>query len=313
MNAGSAASANAGAAASTDAGGIGPGDASRAGGLGLGFGGRGGVGVDALVRLTPAEVAERDDWLARLGTTAGQVAAEVAAQPELGRADALLQVGLRAEAGWEIDAVIRRYTDARDVAHLSGLAEWLNQRDLPQLALDVGRAERDLVGLAGLPRALQKQVFPAAWADLVVEQADRYGLDPLLLLAVARQESSFDPRAHSQADARGLMQIIPSTARLIAERLGRADDFGLVDLYRPSLSLEFGAWFLQRLLTDYQGQVFPTLLAYNAGSGNVSRWQSRWGDDPDVLVEEIPFAETQNYVRTVYSNVLEYRMLYGNG
>jgi soluble lytic murein transglycosylase len=186
-------------------------------------------------------------------------------------------------------------------------------RDLPQLALEVARAERDLVGLASLPRALQKQVFPPGWADLVVEQADQYGLDPLLLLAVARQESSFDPRAHSQADARGLMQVIPSTARIIAERLGRSDDFTLSDLYKPSVGLEFGSWFLQRLMSDYQGQVFPSLVAYNAGPGNLSRWRTRWGDDPDVLVEEIPFVETQNYARAVYTNYLEYRLLYGGG
>jgi soluble lytic murein transglycosylase len=108
------------------------------------------------------------------------------------------------------------------------------------------------------------------------------------------------------------MQVIPSTARVVAERLGVSDDFTLGDLYKPSVGLEFGAWFLQRLLSDYQGQVFPTLVAYNAGGGNVSRWRARWGDDPDVLVEEIPFAETQNYVRTVYSNYVEYRLLYGS-
>ena len=64
---------------------------------------------------------------------------------------------------------------------------------------------------------------------------------------------------------------------------------------------------------DYHGQVGLALAAYDAGGGNVSRWQDRWGDDPDILVEEIPFAETQTYLRTVYSNYLEYRLLYGPG
>jgi soluble lytic murein transglycosylase len=268
-------------------------------------------GLTALLSLTPKEVAERDTWLVASGTTFEQAAADVASAPELGRADILLQAGLRTEASWEIDAVTRRYVDVRDVAHLSALADWLALRDLPHLSLLVARAERELVGLGGLPRAFQKQVFPAGWADLVVEEANRYGLDPLLVLAVARQESSFDPRARSGADARGLMQVVPATARYIADRLGRSDDFSLTDLYKPSLSLEFGSWFLQRLLGDYTGSVFPALVAYNAGGGNLSRWVSRWGDDPDVLVEEIPFAETQNYVRTAYSNYLEYRLLYG--
>jgi soluble lytic murein transglycosylase len=272
--------------------------------------------LNALLTLTSTELAERDAWLANLGTSAEQVRADVAAEPELVRADSLLQAGLTREASWEIDAVTRRYTEARDVAHLSGLADWLAVRDLPNLGLHVARAERDLAGLAdlgGLPRALQKQVYPPGWADLVVEQADRYGVDPLLLLAVARQESGFDPQAQSEADARGLMQVVPSTARMIADRLGRTDDFSLRDLYKPSVSLEFGSWLVQRLLSDYKGQVLPALLAYNAGPGNLSRWLDRWGDDPDVLVEEIPFVETRTYVRTVYSNYLEYRLLYGRG
>jgi soluble lytic murein transglycosylase len=79
------------------------------------------------------------------------------------------------------------------------------------------------------------------------------------------------------------------------------------------VSLEFGSAFLQRMLGDFRGRLVPALAAYNAGGGNASRWLSRWGDDPDVLVEEIPFAETQTYVRTVYSNYLEYRLLYGGG
>jgi soluble lytic murein transglycosylase len=70
---------------------------------------------------------------------------------------------------------------------------------------------------------------------------------------------------------------------------------------------------LQRLLGDYQGQVVSSLVAYNAGPGNLSRWRDRWGDDADVLVEEIPFVETQDYVRAVYTNYLEYRLLYGGG
>lgn len=267
----------------------------------------------ANLSLTQSELGERAAWLSSLGTTQEQVEADVAAEPGLQRADVLREAGLRTEASWEIDGVQRRYETDHDLAHLSALADWLAARDLPSLGLQVARAERDLAGLGALPRALQKQVYPAAWGDLVAEQADRFGVDPLLLLAVARQESSFDPRAQSNAQARGLMQIVPSTARMLADRLGQADDFTLRDLYRPAVSLEYGSWFVQRLLSDYQGRVGLALAAYDAGGGNVSRWQDRWGDDPDVLVEEIPFAETQIYLRTVYSNYLEYRLLYGPG
>ena len=84
-----------------------------------------------------------------------------------------------------------------------------------------------------------------------------------------RQESSFDPRAQSGAQAMGLTQVVPPTARSIASRLGR-DDFALRDLFKPAVSVEFGTWFLSQLLGDYKGRVFPALAAYNAGGGNVA-------------------------------------------
>ena len=136
-------------------------------------------------------------------------------------------------------------------------------------------------------------MYPAGWGDLVAEQAAHYGVDPLLMLALMRQESSFDPRAQSGAQAMGLTQIVPPTARGIASRLGR-DDFALRDLFKPAVSVEFGTWFLAQLLGDYKGRIFPALAAYDAGGGNVARWLQRFGDDPDLLVEQIPFNETQS-------------------
>jgi len=195
---------------------------------------------------------------------------------------------------------------------MSAVADWANAHDQPQLTLRIGKQMRDLVGLNGLPRALQKDVFPAGWGDIVAEQANAFGVDPLLMLAVMRQESSFDPRAQSGAQAMGLTQIVPSTARTIAARLGR-DDFSLRDLYKPAVSMQFGSWFLSQLLTEYRGRVFPTLAAYDAGGGNVAKWLQRYGDDPDVLVEQIPFAETQTYLRIVYDNYWHYRALYAPG
>jgi soluble lytic murein transglycosylase len=173
----------------------------------------------------------------------------------------------------------------------------------------IGKQERDRLGYANLPRSLQKQVYPAGWGDLVAEQANRYRVDPLLMLSMIRQESSFDPRAQSGAQAMGLTQVVPSTARMIAARLGR-DDFSNNDLYKPAVSLEFGSWFMSQLLGDYKGRVVPALAAYNAGGTNVAHWLDRFGSDPDVFVEQIPLAETQTYVRIVYDNYVHYQALY---
>jgi soluble lytic murein transglycosylase len=260
--------------------------------------------------LTPNEVQERSAWFAALNTTHERVAQEVWGLPAMRRADVLLDLGLRTEAGWEVDSVVQRFARAQDVARMSAVADWAAERDLPQLTLRIGRQMRDLVSLNGLPRALQKHVYPAAWADLIAEQASTYGVDPLLMLALIRQESSFDPRAQSGAQAMGLTQIIPSTARTIAGRLGR-DDFALRDLFKPAVSVEFGTWFLSQVLGEFKGRLFPALAAYDAGGGNVARWIQRFGDDPDVLVEQIPFNETQMYLRLVYENYWHYQSLYG--
>jgi soluble lytic murein transglycosylase len=261
----------------------------------------------AWLSLSANDAQERSSWFAALNLTPERAAQDVL--PALRRADTLLDLGLSAEASWEIDGVVQQYAKASDVAHMSAVADWTSARDLPQLTLRIGKQMRDMVGLNGLPRALQKQVYPAGWGDLVAEQAAAYGVDPLLMLALIRQESSFDPRAQSGAQAMGLTQVVPQTARNIAGRLGR-DDFVLRDLFKPSVSIEFGTWFLQQLLGEYKGRVFPTLAAYDAGGGNVTRWLQRFGDDPDLLVEQIPFAETQSYLRIVYDNYWHYEALY---
>jgi soluble lytic murein transglycosylase len=257
----------------------------------------------------PSEVQERTEWLASLETTPQRVAGDLAALPALRRADALLELGLRTEASWEVDGAVQEYARTGDVAHMAGIGDWLANRDLPHLTLRVGRQMRDMVGLSNLPRAVQKQVYPAGWGDLVAEQAAQHGVDPLLMLALMRQESSFDPRAQSGAQAMGLTQVIPATARGIARRLGR-DDFALRDLLKPGVSVEFGTWFMSQLLADYKGRIFLALAAYDAGGGNVSRWLDRFGDDPDLLVEQIPFEETRNYLRIVYDNYFHYQILY---
>jgi peptidoglycan lytic transglycosylase len=261
--------------------------------------------------LTPNEIQERAGWFAALNLTPERVAGEVNARPAMRRAETLLDLGLRAEASWEVDGVVQQYARAKDIAHMSAVADWTTAHDQPQLTLRIGKQMRDLVSLNGLPRALQKQVYPAGWGDLVEEEAAADGVDPLLMLALIRQESSFDPHAQSGAQAMGLTQVVPSTARNIAGRL-RRDDFAVSDLFKPSVSIEFGTSFLQELLIQYKGQVFPSLAAYDAGGGNVSRWLQRYGDDPDLLVEQIPFDETQTYLRIVYDNYWHYEAIYRN-
>ena len=130
--------------------------------------------------------------------------------------------------------------------------------------------------------------------------------------AIARQESAFDPTAISPVGARGLMQMMPATARETARRAELP--FDLLRLGSdPSYSAKMGAVHLNSLLSEWRGSYILTFAAYNAGSGNVRRWIAAYGDprkpgvNPVDWVERIPFTETRNYVQRVMENVLVYR------
>jgi soluble lytic murein transglycosylase len=136
--------------------------------------------------------------------------------------------------------------------------------------------------------------------------------EPALILAIARQESEFDPRAISSAGARGLMQIMPGTARAIASKEGLPYQPGwLID--DPSYNITLGAAILQDLLTDWNGSYVLTAASYNAGPGRAREWIGDWGDpraaNADVIdwIELIPFSETRNYVQRIIENVQVYR------
>ncbi|MDX2233358.1 MAG: lytic transglycosylase domain-containing protein [Hyphomonadaceae bacterium] len=136
--------------------------------------------------------------------------------------------------------------------------------------------------------------------------------EPALILAITRQESEFDPRAVSSAGARGLMQIMPATARAVAQREGLPYQPGwLID--DPAYNMTLGAAYLESLLADWNGSYVLTIASYNAGPGRSREWIGDWGDprqrNVDVIdwVELIPFSETRNYVQRVLENVQVYR------
>ena len=225
--------------------------------------------------------------------------------------DELLALGLTAEAGWELDELAGRY--AGDPARLAGLALAEHQRGLEALALVQAQVAVDAAGVAPqeAPAALQKLLYPIPYADVLVAQSGKHGVDPLLFAALVRQESHFDPRAKSLANALGLTQVVPPTAREIAGALGRTN-FQVEDLYKPSVSLEFGAFYFGQRLKRFGGALFPSLAAYNAGDGSADRWIRDFGlDDADLFAERIPYSETNHYLKVIFENYGLYRVLYG--
>ena len=149
---------------------------------------------------------------------------------------------------------------------------------------------------------------PRAYEWLAVPAANRYGLDPNLLLAVMRVESAYQKHIVSYAGAVGLMQIMPRTGQLIAHALGH-EDFTPADLLDPRLNLEFAAWYLTSLIRRFDGRLPLAIAAYNGGPHNVRRWIQDGAEETplDVYLERIPFTQTHRYVRKVLVHYEAYR------
>ena len=153
--------------------------------------------------------------------------------------------------------------------------------------------------------------YPAAYATLVSLFSQSNGLPQALGWAIMREESRFRPEVVSAANAIGLMQIIPPTGFEIARALGR-EGFDPQDLYRPVVNIEYGIRYLAMNLARFSGDLIRTIASYNAGPEAVERWtKARPNREWDEFVEEIPYAETQEYVRKVLRSFYLYRVIYG--
>jgi soluble lytic murein transglycosylase len=159
------------------------------------------------------------------------------------------------------------------------------------------------------PRVL-RVIYPYPWPirALIEHEAVEHGVDPYLLAAVVRQESAFREAVTSRAGARGLMQLMPTTATYVARRLGV--EWEATWLAVPDANLHLGAAHLATLLRRYR-RVVPALAAYNAGGTPVARWlRAPDAGDPYRFIEQIPYVETRGYVRAVVRNHSLYRALY---
>ena len=218
----------------------------------------------------------------------------------------LLLSGLQEEARDQFSALID------DVAAqpwlLYRLARALDAQGQTEMAARA--AARLIEDRADAPPELLRLAYPSDYLDLVTAEAEANDFPPLLLLALVRQESFFRPDAESPAGALGLTQVIPSTADEIAGQLAEAD-FTYVDLFRPNVSLRFGARYLGSQLELFGGDIAAALAAYNGGPGNALRWQEIASGDPDLFLETISFSETRAYVELVLEYYARYRYAYG--
>lgn len=149
-------------------------------------------------------------------------------------------------------------------------------------------------------------IFPKNHLAIVIDSADRFGINPNLVYSIIRQESAFDTRARSPADAFGLMQLLPETAARVAREV-QVPYQSAEDLYQPQTNIPLGTAYLKELWTQYQGQFILTVASYNASEDAVRTWmKTRYRGDPTEFIEDIPYEETRTYVKLIMRNLIFY-------
>ena len=150
-------------------------------------------------------------------------------------------------------------------------------------------------------------LFPFPYQEQIIHQGKQQKLNPLLTISVMRKESTFDPKIDSRVGALGLMQVLPSTAEWVAQKMAMTE----YDLLKPEDNIKIGTWYLAHNHHRYENNSLLAIASYNAGTGNVSQWAKRYSlTDPDIFVENIPFPETKDYVEGVFGNYWNYLRLY---
>lgn len=200
----------------------------------------------------------------------------------------------------------REWNDAvssHDGAWLIAAARWADARQMYlQSILTLVRADEwNDLGLR----------YPTPYRELVDPAARAAGVPPALVYAVMRQESLFRPDAVSRADARGLLQLLPSTARHVAQRTGRRTPTAS-QLFDPAVNLPLGAAYLREVLDRFGDRLPDALGAYNAGPAPMARWVADRNHDADVWIENIPYTETRNYIVRVSENLITFSHMLGD-
>jgi soluble lytic murein transglycosylase len=227
----------------------------------------------------------------------------VARDPAMQRAMQLYRIERGAWAEREWSEALTRFTPEQRI-HAVDIAQ------------DNGWFDRGVFGLVNVGgKSYQDELrlyhlrFPLHHDTVIRREAAKHGIDPTWVAAEIRAESVFNPKARSHADARGLMQVLPSTGAGIAARLGlpwRGGD----SLYEPEFNIQLGTAYL-RELEDKYGMTYVAIAAYNAGPAPVARWQSqRPGMDADFWIETISYKETRDYVARIlaFSVIYDWRL-----
>jgi soluble lytic murein transglycosylase len=265
-----------------------------------------------------AERAEAEEWLRLVFSlpedTDFNDMSVLQADPRFARGTEVWNLGLYNQARIEFESLRTAYA-----------SDPLNSYKLANYFIDIGLyrsgiiAARQVLTLAGYddagtfraPTYYNRLRFGLFFPELVFPAAEAYDFHPLFIYSVIRQESLFEGFVTSTAGARGLMQIIPSTGESIYNRSGWPSGYTVEDLYRPQISVTYGADYLAAQRNAFGGDLLTALAAYNGGPGNASAWRELAAGDMDLFVEVVRFSETRLYLRSIYELFTIYRNLYG--
>lgn len=231
--------------------------------------------------------------------------------PYLKKAEQLHEIGLDEQAFSEIEFVRKEFP----TSHKVNFAQAAIYRDRGEnfRAVDtLKKAHPDYSIYQGdeVSQEVYDIFFPLIEWETIQTEAKRHGLDPYTVAGLIRQESVFDPRAKSRANALGLMQLLPSTGQLVARKQG-AGRITNEQLYNPKLNIQLGTAYLAEMLDKY-GKIEYAAAAYNGGPGRVSKWLTTLPtSNIEDWVESIPITETRLYVFGVIRNSQQYKRIYG--
>ncbi len=154
-----------------------------------------------------------------------------------------------------------------------------------------------------------KNIYPQKYNEYVTKYATEYGIDSMLVYAIIKAESNFSPDIKSSSNAMGLMQLMEETAIETANKIGIEYTDGC--LYNPEINIQLGIKYYSDLLKEYDNNYMLALTAYNAGTGNLRKWIEQGIIKPDGSnIEDIPYKETNNYVRKIVRDYNIYKDLY---
>lgn len=166
---------------------------------------------------------------------------------------------------------------------------------------------------SSLPEWAWKIHYPRPWWPRIQSESKKYGIDPFWAISIMREESHFNPTTLSRSKAHGLMQILPTTGKWIAGKLGVKGKFVSDSLWNPERNIAFGIWYLGYLRDLFKGDLFLAAAAYNGGQGNITRKveQGPYGSLPVLTrLDRVPLPETRDYYKKVMGSWWNYTRIY---